>query len=189
MSDFEKELLYHAAPSLSGMKQANLFSFPLEQLPQFRDEVGQYQKKLASVGIALLYLYCCRKRIFLLVYREKELNTYLKQPQVQELLMTHGYPSPSQADFLTQTLLHLRKRISAYQEFPHEIGFFLGYPVEDVLNFIQQKGQNYKICGYWKVYGDVSEALRIFASYELCRTQMMEQVQRGVSLFSLLQAS
>lgn len=39
-------------------------------------------------------------------------------------------------------------------EFPHEIGFFFGYPAEDVFAFIREKGHNYKLVGDWKVYGD-----------------------------------
>ena len=62
MSHFEAQLIHHAAPTLRGIKQANLFSLPLEQLPRFRAEIARYQKQLAPYGIRLLYLYCCKKR-------------------------------------------------------------------------------------------------------------------------------
>ncbi len=42
-------------------------------------------------------------------------------------------------------------------DFPHEIDVFLGYPCEDVRGFIRHGGQGYKLCGYWKVYGDPRE--------------------------------
>ena len=46
----------------------------------------------------------------------------------------------------------LRMRLASGDGFPHEIGLFLGYPVEDVLGFIENAGQNCKCCGCWKVY-------------------------------------
>ncbi len=33
-------------------------------------------------------------------------------------------------------------------EFPHEIGYFLGYPYDDVHEFIVQHGENYKVFGH-----------------------------------------
>lgn len=50
-------------------------------------------------------------------------------------------------------LTRLAQRMEAVGDFPHEVGFFLGYPAEDVVGFIRNKGQNFKFCGRWKVYG------------------------------------
>lgn len=47
---------------------------------------------------------------------------------------------------LEQLLERLSGRISASEDFPHEIGLFLGYPVDDVTGFIQNKGRNYLLC-------------------------------------------
>ena len=47
-------------------------------------------------------------------------------------------------------------------EFPHEIGYFLGYPCDDVYEFIAQRGENYKVFGAWKVYANVEQALATF---------------------------
>ena len=38
MSDFEAELIHHAAPTLLGRKQSNLFSLPLSLLPKCKEE-------------------------------------------------------------------------------------------------------------------------------------------------------
>jgi len=190
MSDFETQIIYHGAPALMGLKQANLFSLPSSQLPEIRKEVAHYQKKLARLGISLQYLYCCCKRVFLLVYRKDKMISYLSQPSVSAFLRTEGYFGDiSSPDFLTLTLAHLRNRIARNEDFPHEIGFFLGYPVDDVFAFIREKGQHYKVCGFWKVYGNVASATRTFQSYELCREQLMTHAKTGASIFSLLGAS
>ena len=54
-------------------------------------------------------------------------------------------------------------------EFPHEMGLLLGYPVEDVEGFIENKGHNYLYAGYWKVYGHVEEKKALFNRYEEAR--------------------
>ena len=61
------------------------------------------------------------------------------------------------------------KRIKSGNEFPHEIGLFLGYPPEDVDGFINNGAKGAKYVGTWKVYGDESIAKRTFAQYKNVR--------------------
>ena len=65
MSDFEAELIHHAAPTLLGRKQSNLFSLPLSLLPKCREEIALYGKKLAEKGICIVYLYSFKNRVFI----------------------------------------------------------------------------------------------------------------------------
>ncbi len=191
MSYFEAELIQYAAPTLFGCKQANLFSIPLAKLPKYREEIASYQKTLSRRGIRVVYLYSCQKRVFILVYREKAMHRALCISYVRSYLCSIGYPiSTCRGKALVRAAIaHLRKRIQAYHEFPHEIGFFLGYPAADVFAFIREKGQNYKRVGYWKVYGDEEKALRIFQCYEDCREKMFQQVAAGTPLLSVLGVS
>ncbi|MDO4518091.1 MAG: DUF3793 family protein, partial [Bacillota bacterium] len=72
----------------------------------------------------------------------------------------------------------LRQRLSNREDFPHEIGLFLGYPPEDVKGFIDDKEsdlgkacgacRNCKSVGYWKVYHNPEEAEKIFNRYRKC---------------------
>jgi hypothetical protein len=68
-------------------------------------------------------------------------------------------------------LNHLQKQFED-QQCPHAVGLFLGYPLDDVLGFIKHRGYNYKLCGIWKVYGDVEQAKNRFRQYDLCRECM-----------------
>lgn len=190
MSDFEAELIHHAAPTLLGRKQSNLFSLPLSLLPKCREEIALYGKKLAEKGICIVYLYSFKNRVFIMVYRQNAMMRCLRVPHVRDYLISLGYPARiGKKDAMTETLAHLRKRMQADGDFPHEIGFFLGYPPADVFAFMREKGQNYKCVGFWKVYGDEKRALRIFQCYRDCRDQMMEQVTAGTSILSLLGAA
>ncbi|WP_304509683.1 DUF3793 family protein [Anaerotignum sp.] len=188
MSDFEMQMLYHGAPTLYGIKQANLFSLPLPCLHNLKNEVAVYQKHLEKKGISLQYLYCCEKRVFFLVYRKEKLLNYFSNPSVKAFLIQTGYPfTVNQESSLLDTLAYLRRRIQKCNEFPHEIGFFLGYPPEDVLAFIEEKGQNYKICGYWKVYSDEKTAVATFQQYTNCRKKLLRQASKGIPILSLLE--
>lgn len=187
MSDFEKDLLYFASPALLGRKQANLFSFSIDCLTDYRKEINRYKKELAPLGISVEYLYCRQNRVYLLVYRKDMMLQYLRQPAVKEFLIKEGYPaSIGEEESLYQTLCILRKHIMQGADFPHEVGFFFGYPPEDVFSFIREKGRNYKLIGDWKVYGDGKAALRTFRSYARCRKRLMEQASAGADIVSLL---
>lgn len=187
MSDFEKDLLTFASPALLGRKQANLFSFSIDCLTDYRKEIDRYKKELSPLGISVEYLYCRQNRVYLLVYRKDMMLQYLRQETVREFLIKEGYPANiGEEESLYQTLCILRKHIMQGAEFPHEVGFFFGYPPEDVFSFIREKGRNYKLVGDWKVYGDGKAALRTFRSYARCKRRLMEQATAGADIVSLL---
>ena len=60
----------------------------------------------------------------------------------------------------------MRSRLAQREDFPHEIGLFLGYPLGDVIGFIKNAGQNCKCVGCWKVYCNECEAIKAFAMIE-----------------------
>ena len=100
------------------------------------------------------------------VYREAEVQQCLEDPQVAVFLQQYGYES-TQAE---ACLNHLGARVSlsaqGMEHYPHEMGIFLGYPLEDVRGFIRHEGKESRYTGYWKVYGDVTQAKQIFQAYD-----------------------
>ena len=87
-----------------------------------------------------------------------------------------------------QCLERLSQR-TACDEFPHEIGVFLDYPVEDVRGFVQNSGCNYKLCGCWKVYGSVESARKKFAAYDKCREYLCRKLEQGEDIYRALKIS
>ena len=132
MSDFEEKMLYYASPALLGRKQANLFSFPICRLTDYRKEIETSRKELSPLGISVEYLYSRQQRVYLLIYRKDMLLQYLRQPAVKAFLIQEGYPPEvgEEASF-DACLCTLRQHILEGNDFPHEIGFFFGYPPED----------------------------------------------------------
>ena len=72
------------------------------------------------------------------------------------------------------------------REFPHELGYFLGYPYADVAEFIRQRGENYLAFGMWKIYTEQERALETFARYKRCTRSMMRAYRRRDGLESLV---
>ena len=95
--------------------------------------------------------------------------------------MDAGYHGTELDDLLAQ----LTYRLQTQSEFPHEIGVFLGYPLRDVVGFIQNKGNNYTCSGLWKSYGDPSEAQACFTCYKKCSCVYRKLFERGVPLEKL----
>lgn len=69
--------------------------------------------------------------------------------------------------------------------FPHEIGFFLGYPYSDVMGFIEHEGQDYLCCGAWKVYSDKDAAEACFEQYRQCTKHYEALLEMGTSITKL----
>lgn len=155
----QMQMILQSAPVLKNVKMSCMFTIPaaLERM------VCSF---LYRTGIRYHRLCRGEKRNLILLYREKQLEEYLKQPKIAAFLAACGYSGNS----LNVFLQHLGERISWYynqaQEFPHETGLFLGYPLEDVEGFIRFGGKNYRWNGYWKVYGQVERAKEMFRLYD-----------------------
>ena len=68
------------------------------------------------------------------------------------------------------------------RKFPHELGLLLGYPPDDVIGFIKNKGKNYLWIGYWKVYSDLDSALRTFERFDKAKKLLLSWVVHGGSI-------
>ena len=144
MSSFEKALVYHCSPTLCGLKPANLLSLSKDEYPHLPQLAAAYARLLEDKGIRLTILCSCGCRWLLLVYHQSMLAAQLKQPAVVRLLAQAGYPV--EAPFSLEQLLRcLSRRLRQSEGFPHEIGVFLGYPLEDVIGFCRHKGEGCKL--------------------------------------------
>ena len=74
----------------------------------------------------------------------------------------------------------------AGERFPHEIGLFLGYPPHDVEGFIRYGGQNFRQCGFWKVYDNEKAVMHLFHCYAACIRKIYDSLQEGASLQSMI---
>lgn len=181
--DFERMMANYCAPTLMGMKAGNIFSVPYEEKNRVMDLDNTYNRQLNPHGIYIEILCLCERRALIYVYRREDLWRELHRKEQKEYLESLGYEVSGDIYSVLQTL---KERIGRKGEFPHEIGVFLSYPMEDIRGFIRFKGKEFKINGYWKVYGDVHKTKGLFESFSRCRKIMCEGLSQGKNLNELL---
>ena len=184
---FEAVLVEQCATTLAGVKPASLFRYQGADKRQPREAAARWAKELAPYGITIRVLkYCPQTGACLIyLYRAGWLRSILSEPSTRAFLAGQGYG----ADQSCQELLRqLSRRLCLEREFPHEIGVFLGYPLEDVVGFIRNRGRNYTCCGYWKAYGDPEAAQKRFDQYRRCTAACCEQFRKGTAITQLIAA-
>ena len=65
------------------------------------------------------------------------------------------------------------------------LGFFLGYPYEDVMGFITHRGRDFICFGCWKVYANPRRALRSFSRFKRCARRAERLRSSGATLADL----
>ena len=158
----DRAIIDHASPTLARLKLGNLFNYPMSA--GFDAEFADLQALLEGKGVSLSVLIETRDKALVYIYRTDELEKELRDDRIRRLLRSCGY-----ARFdVSGALETLKSRLNDADTFPHEIGVFLGYPLEDVLGFIENGGRNCLACGCWKVYANECEALAACKRCDAC---------------------
>ena len=177
----EPSLIEHCAPTLASLKAGSLFSFISPCWKSFLAEADRLNDQLRAKGLSLRIIRADENRALCYLYREGKLAETLSQFGVAAFLRGIGYESLRLPDALDT----LCSRMACADSFPHEVGVFLGYPLSDVLAFIEHKGRDCSCCGCWKAYGDACAARRLFLQYDKC-TQIYRRLYRaGLTLSQL----
>lgn len=166
------ELAAHCAPFLKGMRRASVLNVEEEWAECL-------QRLLEPTDITCRILPARRERCLALFYREGELGKMLKEEKVRRFLggygYAHGEPDKDIARLCERMNLYSRKKIP----FPHEIGVFLDYPLEDVKAFIRNNGRESLLTGYWKVYHAPERARLVFSAYDKARDSAVNEFLIG----------
>ena len=181
----ESGIVAHCAPTLAGIKTANMFNYLPDDMEDLLREVQEENRKLNGKGVYVEILRTGEKRALIYVYRKNKLEADLNREGAENILQTCGYESRGTDCCLRK----LQDRFFQYECFPHEVGLFLGYPLDDVTGFIEQKGKNYKCCGIWKVYGDEQKTQVIFRKLKKCSEIYQKLFADGRSILQLTVAA
>lgn len=174
----EDYLIRHCAPTLAGIKTANLFTCPYRDRKDLLSFVRQTNRKLIQKGLRVLPLRFTEDKALIYVYRPGKLSSDLSDSKAAAILQQQGYCTGSCEKCIGQ----LARKIRSEAEFPHEIGLFLGYPPEDVCGFMENRACNCKCIGCWKVYGDEAAAKKKFAQYKKCTRIYQDQWAKGTDI-------
>lgn len=170
----EELIVRHCAPTLANLKTGSLFVCPIADKPSFFSSLRSLNELLVPKGLRALPLRIREYSALVYLYRPSRLKKDLEDPAAIKILQDHGYSCYGKC------LPKLIERIRASEEFPHEIGLFLGYPPEDVQGFLDHRPC--KCSGCWKVYGDENKAKKTFDLYKKCERVYCQQLARGIDI-------
>lgn len=184
---FACDLATLCAPTLAGLKPASLFRYQPAPGQDAAAMAAAWHTELSPRGVTVQVLKQCPRTgaVLVYVYRPARVAKLLADDRTLAFLAGEGY-TPGTADEL---LAQLAERLCCEQDFPHEIGVFLGYPLSDVVGFIENSGRNFTCCGCWKAYGDPQAAQRHFAQLRKCTAVYLRLFHSGTPILRLAVAA
>lgn len=205
--NFERKIIHHCSPTLAAFKPGSLFTCRDESMPNTRGSKPTQVTPEEFQSAFLSGLSSCRERLhpygvhievlarrttgpLVYVYRPALLLENINQDLVKQFLSKEGYDTSSLSCCIK--LLHQRicgtdfqSQLTGKCSFPHEIGFFLGYPYDDVVGFIENQGENFIESGCWKVYSQQRDAQASFCCFKNCTTIYKCLFEDGTTLEEL----
>lgn len=175
-------IVEHCSPTLAGLKTGSLFAVPYIDRAEIDREIRALNAVLKNKRLRAVAVRHAERFVLIYLYRPDYLKRDLSRSEAEGILRGLGYSCGS----VSRCVAELGRQIRGREQFPHEIGLFLGYPPEDVRGFMRSPHQGYKCIGYWKVYGDAERAQKTFRTYRHCTEVYAERIRRGGSLEQLI---
>ena len=207
MKRIQSQLVLQCAPLIVGLKISNLFVTEPKSLRALRTI-------LHKSDLSFYVLNSTEDKVTCFIFREKSLDRYLQKKENQEFLTELGYNG--NMSLIQMLLMFRRRYgaylessrpaapdltnrsadgkpaapdglpLEGCCDFPHEMGVFLEYPIEDVRGFIENEGKNCLYSGYWKVYEDVEAKKETFEMYEIAKETLVCLLAGGMSIVEII---
>jgi len=159
---------FRTAPTILGLKPSVLLVLNNCSGAAFSLWEEHKEKICRELGLCFREIKKSPERATVLFYKPDILKRCLHQRENVEFLLKYGYTRRMD---LNDKLVLLQERFQ--DGCPHEIGIFLGFPAEDVRDYITNKGTGALLCGYWKVYHDPRSALKVFRRFDLAKMMVI----------------
>lgn len=177
----EETIVKYCSPTLAGIKTGSLFSCSYNSKNEVYAFLRELNISLRNKGVRFMPLRFKDRKVLIYAYRPSRLLPDVQSKEADELLSQRGYCTQNCGNCLARLI----KRLGEGDEFPHEIGLFLGYPVDDVKGFIENNACGAKCSGCWKVYSDEKKAQKLFEQYKKCTGIYKKQWCAGKPLAKL----
>lgn len=181
MRMLETQVALQCAPLLTGIKISNLLNVGA-------DKKNEAAALFCGTAVSSRVLYEQEGRISMLLYRKEQLEAYLDREGPRLLLEELGCGRMSLDALLNRVAEEYQCHMEGRGGFPHEIGLLLGYPAKDVKSFVEKEGRGFLCSGYWKVYGNLTGALRMFKAYDRAREAVIHMAGSGAGIRDILAA-
>ena len=182
LHSFSSVFIKYTSPTMCSIKPSNLFSVPVSLFSN--QKVQFWKNNLRKNGIDMRYFKISKDRIQIFSFNVFWVQEILKNQNVKNFLESKNYDLKGG---LQNLLGQLFKRVLTAQNFPHEIGIFLGYPLEDVILFEKQNGKNCKYCGCWKSYSNAEEAKSCCCKYKQCSEFCLAGYKNGLPIQQVIE--
>lgn len=179
LENIETQLALQCAPLITGLKVSNLLI-----ISKGNEEV--VKRILNCTGISYYRLIQTRTKTTFLLFRRNELEEFLSDENVRNVLMKAGYKSLQIDKILRTFSLRYEAYIQGDKSFPHEMGLLLGYPVEDVVGFVENNGKNFLYSGYWKVYENQKDKVKLFDKFKIAEETLIHLLSNGLSMSDII---
>ena len=177
---FENLLAFHCSPALFGIKPSNLINVSIKDFPNIVDIVDELNHTFCN-KICFEILRLTNSSALILVYQANKLQRALFKESNYNYLLKYNYPKNKSV----REYIDLLKARLELTEFPHEIGVFLGYDLNDIVDF--EKGDKKCIfIGCWKVFSNPDEKIKIFNQYTKCKNIVFSLLRKGYSLEGII---
>lgn len=177
----------HCMPTLLKIKPASILNFMKKNMVGELDFIKKLSLELRKFDAEYELLHESKTAYCVLIYNKQLLNKIFFQYANHPIMKQKGYFKDNQYFFENIELFRLKfmeYKQSRGNEFPHEAGILLGYPIADVEEYIKNNGENYLLCSYWKVYHNVEDALQTIEIFKELRTKAVKLILSGSELMT-----
>lgn len=178
---FDQIMIHYSAPTLCGIKPANLFS--IKKTVFSKKSFRRWQAIFGTHGISAIKTKISAETVIVLAYNTSLLEQLLNDTDTHSYLSEKGYKNCSNLAAVVKTMI---MRMKSGEDFPHEVGVILGYPVKDVIAFEKHKGRKCKFCGCWKAYSDVENAKQCQCRYRMCSCMCKQLFDEGYTIHQIV---
>ena len=179
LENIETQLALQCAPLITGLKVSNLLI-----IPKGNEEV--VKRILNRTGISYYRLIQTRTKTTFLLFRRNELEEFLSDENVKNVFIRAGYKSLQIGKILRTFSLRYEAYMQGDKSFPHEMGLLLGYPVEDVVGFVENNGKNFLYSGYWKVYENQKAKVKLLDKFKVAEETLIHLLSNGLSMSDII---
>ena len=168
-----KRILEMLGAVILGSKPAEIINVPgsKEDKKIKLSQIESFFSNCSRITYRIITTHDGGKRV--LFINEKSMEKVLDNKRCINFLKFVGYPADYQLnDYMDELVFRLQS-----EEFPHEIGVFLGYPLKDVLGFMGYGKNELVEVRNWRIYGDKEISYEVYNNFMRDKAIMKEMIE------------
>lgn len=168
-----KRILEMLGAVILGSKPAEIINVPgsKEDKKIKLSQIEAFFSNCSRITYRIITTHDGGKRV--LFINEKSMEKVLVNKRCINFLKFVGYPADYQLnDYMDELVFRLQS-----EEFPHEIGVFLGYPLKDVLGFMGYGNKELVEVRNWRIYGDKEISYEVYNNFMRDKAIMKEMIE------------